>query len=124
VAAEGEAAGQLQQRRRRRQRLVTQDDLFREIVMRHFHKREKDMRKGDRRACARLSVCCVCGVCVCVCAVALKVVADMCATGLHLTQVARMFALAGASVTLRCSEDPHQVSQWLKEDIAAVFSSR
>jgi hypothetical protein len=36
---------------------VTQDDLFREIVMKHFHKREKDMHKGDRRALCAPLVC-------------------------------------------------------------------
>jgi hypothetical protein len=44
--------------------------------------------------------------------------------GLHLKQVARLFELAGATVTLRCSEDPLEVSQWLKDDIAAVLSAR
>jgi hypothetical protein len=46
------------------------------------------------------------------------------AAGLHLRQVARLFELAGAAVTLRCSEDPLKVSQWLKDDIAAALSSR
>jgi hypothetical protein len=35
-----------------------------------------------------------------------------------------MFELAGAHVVLRCSEDPAQMSRWLQEDIATVFSSR